>query len=91
MAGTPRNRAKFDPRWNKGYYGTGLHAGTKYSGRFGQNGMKSITMVVIGNPYYTMRYVVVIGNHLFHIELYCCNRLNLYFTSNFVDVIEVSN
>ena len=38
-----------------------------------------------------MRYVVAIGNLLFHIELYCCNRLNLYFTSNFVDVIKVSN
>ena len=38
-----------------------------------------------------MRYVVAIGNFLFHIELYYCNRLNLYFTSNFVDIIEVSN
>ena len=38
-----------------------------------------------------MRYVVAIGNFLFHIELYYCNKLNLYFTSNFVDVIEVSN
>ena len=38
-----------------------------------------------------MRYVVAIGNFLFHIELYYCNKLNFYFTSNFVDVIEVSN
>ena len=38
-----------------------------------------------------MRYVVVIGNFLFHIKLYYCNRLNLYFTSNFVNVMEVSN
>ena len=38
-----------------------------------------------------MRYVVAIGNFLFHIELYYCNRLNTYFTSNFVDVIQVSN
>ena len=45
----------------------------------------------MGNSYFTLRYVVTIGNFLFHIELYYCNRLNLYFTSNFVDIIEVSN
>ena len=42
MAGIAQNRPKFDPRWNKGYYGTGLHAGTKYSSR---DGMESITMI----------------------------------------------
>ena len=29
-------------RWNEGYYGTDLHAGTKYSGR---NGTELITMI----------------------------------------------
>ena len=38
MARTLRNRPKFDPRWNEGYYGTGFHAGTKYSGHSGRNG-----------------------------------------------------
>ena len=45
LAETPRNRPKFDLRWNEGYYGTGFHAGTKYSGRSGMNGTESITMV----------------------------------------------
>ena len=45
----------------------------------------------MGNFYFTLRYAVAIGNLLFHIELYYYNRLNLYFTINFVDVIEVSN
>ena len=48
-------------------------------------------VLVLDNPYYTLKYIVAIANLLFHIKLYCCNRLNLYFTSNFVDVIEVSN
>ena len=38
-----------------------------------------------------MRYIVAIYNILFHIKLYCYNTLNLYFITNFVDVIEVSN
>ena len=46
---------------------------------------------IIGNTYFTLKYVVAIVNLLFHIKLFCCNRLNLYFTSNFVDVIKVSN
>ena len=37
MDGTLQNRPKFDPKWNMRYYGTGLHAGMKYSGRNGQN------------------------------------------------------
>ena len=44
----------------------------------------------MGNFYFTLRYAVAIGNLLFHIELYYYNRLNLYFTSNFVDLIEVN-
>ena len=32
MARTLRNRPKFDPRWNEGYYGTGFHAGMKMAG-----------------------------------------------------------
>ena len=42
MAGMVGNRPKFDPRWNRGYYGTDLHADTKY---FGKNGMELITMI----------------------------------------------
>ena len=42
MVKTLRNRPKFDLRWNEGYYGTDLHAGTKYSGR---NGTELITMI----------------------------------------------
>ena len=45
----------------------------------------------MANYYFTLRYVVVLCHLLFHIKLYCCDKLNLYFTSNFVDVIEVNN
>ena len=34
-----------DPRLNGWYYRTGLHAGTRYSGRSGWNGMKLITSI----------------------------------------------
>ena len=45
MIGMDRNSPKFDPRWNVGYSGTNLHTDTKNFGRFGRNGMESITMV----------------------------------------------
>ena len=47
MLGMPRNRLKLDPRWNERYYGTGFHAGTKFSSRFSRNGIESIPMVSI--------------------------------------------
>ena len=42
MAGTASNWSEFDPRWNGWYYGTGLHANTRYSNHFRQNKINNI-------------------------------------------------
>ena len=47
MAETGRNTPKSGPRWNGGVSGTGLHADTKNSVRFGRNGTELITMIYI--------------------------------------------
>ena len=44
MVGMAQNCPKSDPRWNEGYSGTGLHAGTKNFGHFSRNGTVLITM-----------------------------------------------
>jgi hypothetical protein len=38
MTETRRNWPKFFPRWNKGVLHSGLHIGTRFSGRSGRNG-----------------------------------------------------
>ena len=46
MTEMPRNWLNFDPRWNKGYSGSGLYTGTRNSIRSGRNGIEFITMEV---------------------------------------------
>ena len=45
MTKTRRNALKFFPRWNKGVSRSDLHIGTRFSGRFGRNGIVYTTLV----------------------------------------------
>ena len=45
MTKTRRNGLKFFPRWNKGVSRSDLHIGTRFSGRFGRNGIVYTTLV----------------------------------------------
>jgi len=46
LAGISRNWSEFDPRWNEGYYCTGLHVGMRYFGYSGWNRTKLLTLVI---------------------------------------------
>jgi hypothetical protein len=46
MTETRRNGPKFFPRWNKGVSRSGLHTGTRFSGRSGRNGTVFTTRLV---------------------------------------------
>ena len=50
LTGMTRSWLELDLRWNRWYYRSGLHPGTKYSGHSGRNGTGLITLVCSSAP-----------------------------------------